>query len=69
MPYRRQREIETWIAQHASGELWVAIDNNRKLYDPQCSNVFFTDTLVGLDFDTAGRFRHWISIHLEQEQS
>jgi hypothetical protein len=69
MPYRRQREIETWIAQHAPGQPWVALDNDRRLYDPSRPNVFFTDALVGLDLDTARRFHQWISTHLKQEQS
>jgi HAD domain in Swiss Army Knife RNA repair proteins len=56
----RQREIEGWMEVNGEGRRWIAIDDRPTFFDRDCSNVFFTDTFVGLDDQTTQRLRHWI---------
>jgi hypothetical protein len=49
----RQREIEAWMMQHHWTGKWLAIDDRPLMFDEDCSNVFFTETLIGLDADAA----------------
>lgn len=58
---RRQREIEAWMADNAPGECWIAVDDWPPLFDQVCDNVFFTETLTGLDHEAAYRLKQWIN--------
>jgi hypothetical protein len=62
----RQREIEAWMQRHAEGGEWIALDDWPPLFDQDCSDVFFTETLVGLDVQAAEQLRHWIQEKLNQ---
>lgn len=57
---RRQREIEAWLTAHQrETSNWMALDDWPSLFDQGCPNVFFTDTLIGLDEEAAERLREW----------
>ena len=39
----RQREIETWMAQHAPGGDWLAVDDIAHYFDIDCPHLFLVD--------------------------
>ena len=48
----RQREVEAWMGSHAKDGSWLAIDDQRGWFAPDCPNLFCTSrqgVSVGLD--------------------
>ena len=44
----RERECLKWLAENRStGERWLAIDDRPSWFQPNCQNLFWTDTMQG----------------------
>ncbi len=59
--YVRQFEIERWMAQHAPGRPWVALDDEDQLFEPGCPNLILVDPKTGLKPGTIFRLTQRIS--------
>lgn len=46
--YERQFEIEHWMAQHAPGRQWLALDDDERLFAPNCPNLVLVDPRMGI---------------------
>ena len=60
--YERGEEIETWIAEHATGSNWVALDDSIEGFTPRLRHsVVFTVGTIGLTDSTIAELRTLLS--------
>ncbi|HEY6018951.1 MAG TPA: HAD domain-containing protein [Candidatus Paceibacterota bacterium] len=57
----RQREVEDYLEQAGEDCLWLALDDEEGLYDPDCPNLIKCLSLIGFDDRAEAELRNRLS--------
>lgn len=58
-PHTRYTEIVSWLDIHAKDNDWIAIDDTKSLFPPDCKNFFHVERHDGLNEQNSGKL-HWL---------